>query len=153
MKKLFFLRISNIIALQKAIKNGVVKISTIGEIIAELRKDKGLKQQDLANLLCVTRNTISGYENNKFLPDIPNIIKLAEFFDVSTDYLLCVVRSNTSMKYLDKEYCKYDNQAILTGEAIKRFLKLPPNSRNSLIECIEFLEEKEKKRMKKTVIN
>ena len=74
---------------------------------------------------------------------------LQNFFDVSADYLLGLVRSRANMRYIDKEYCKYDNQIILVGEAIKRLLNLPQNSRNTLIEYMKFLEDKENKQTKK----
>ena len=124
-------------------------MATFGDILSELRADKGLKQKDLADLLNVAVTTISGYENDIFTPDLQSLAKLAEFFDVSADYLLGLVRSRANMRYIDKEYCKYDNQIILAGEAIKRLLNLPQNSRNTLIEYMKFLEDKENKQTKK----
>ena len=53
-----------------------------------LRKQKGLKQSQLAERLGVTRALISGYETATKLPSIDMIIKLAHSFHVSTDYLL-----------------------------------------------------------------
>ena len=60
----------------------------IGERLQELRKDKGVSQADLANLLGVSSNTISSYECNRSDPDDNLKIILAKFFDVSLDYLL-----------------------------------------------------------------
>ena len=56
--------------------------------LSELRKQKGLKQGDLAAFLGVAQSTLSGWENGKFEIDDKNIIKLADFFGVSVDYLL-----------------------------------------------------------------
>lgn len=56
--------------------------------LSELRKQKGLKQGDLAALLGVAQSTLSGWENGKFEIDDKNKIKLADFFGVSVDYLL-----------------------------------------------------------------
>ena len=60
----------------------------LGKTIKELRKEKGLTQTALAGVLCTTQDSISLWERGKSLPDIPTLIKIAEFFDVTTDYLL-----------------------------------------------------------------
>ena len=60
----------------------------IGSNIKELRKESGMTQSELAKLLFVSQDTISLWELHKSLPDIKFIIKLAEIFKVSTDYLL-----------------------------------------------------------------
>ena len=60
----------------------------IGERIAELRKDKGLKQKDVAEILNVAISTVSNYETDSHEPDLTNLCKLADILDVSTDYLL-----------------------------------------------------------------
>lgn len=60
----------------------------IGNRIKEIRKSKMLTQTELANFLNTTQDTISLWEREKSNPDIEQLIKLALFFDVSTDYLL-----------------------------------------------------------------
>lgn len=60
----------------------------IGTNIRDLRKEYGLTQSDLANELFVSQDTISLWELNKSLPDIKSLIKLAQIFNVSTDYIL-----------------------------------------------------------------
>ncbi len=61
---------------------------TIGERLAELRKSRGLSQEDLAEQLTLTRQTISKWELGQSSPDIEYVISLCEFFGISTDYLL-----------------------------------------------------------------
>ena len=63
-------------------------MAKFGEILQELRKDRGLSQQDLGKILHVTPGTISNYENNVSLPGVERLVEMAEFFQVSTDYLL-----------------------------------------------------------------
>ena len=63
----------------------------VGKRIKELRKDKGLTQTQLAKQISSTQDTISLWELGKSYPDIINLIKLAKFFSVSTDYLLGLV--------------------------------------------------------------
>lgn len=61
---------------------------TFGETLIALRKSKGLSQEQLAEKLCLTRQTISKWELNQSSPDISYIIQLSAFFGVSTDYLI-----------------------------------------------------------------
>ena len=63
-------------------------ISNKMNIFAKLRKEKGLTQTELAHKLNIRQTTISSWENNISLPDYPSLIKFAELFEVSTDYLL-----------------------------------------------------------------
>ena len=54
----------------------------------ELRQDKRLSQKQLAEIIFVTIGTISNYENGHHYPDVEKLILLADYFDVTTDYLL-----------------------------------------------------------------
>lgn len=53
-----------------------------------LRIRNELKQQELAKIIHVSQSSLSGYENDKYEPDKKTLLKLSEFFGVSTDYLL-----------------------------------------------------------------
>jgi len=61
---------------------------TLGEKIQILRKQKGLSQEQLAEMMLVRRQAISKWELLESLPDVDNIVKLSEIFNVTTDYLL-----------------------------------------------------------------
>ncbi len=56
--------------------------------IKELRIKKGLFQKDLASELQVAQNTLSYWEKGKFQPDNEMLQKIADFFNVSVDYIL-----------------------------------------------------------------
>ncbi|MBQ9531960.1 MAG: helix-turn-helix transcriptional regulator [Eubacterium sp.] len=56
--------------------------------LKELRKEKGISQLKLAMDLSVNQNTISRYENGEREADYEMLIKLADYFEVSIDYLL-----------------------------------------------------------------
>ncbi len=56
--------------------------------LRELRNERGITQQQLADLLQFGRSTIAGYERNGKQPDNQRLCQLADFFDVSVDYLL-----------------------------------------------------------------
>ena len=54
----------------------------------ELRKKKGISQLRLATDLNTTQNTISRYETGEREPGIDELIKIADYFNVSVDYLI-----------------------------------------------------------------
>jgi len=60
----------------------------IGEKIQILRKQRDISQEQLAEILNVSRQAISKWETGESMPDIENIVRLSGVFDVSTDYLL-----------------------------------------------------------------
>lgn len=59
-----------------------------GTKLFELRKEKGLSQEDLANRLDVTRQTVSKWELGDSTPDLDRLVLLAELFEVSLDELV-----------------------------------------------------------------
>lgn len=60
----------------------------LGEKIYNLRTSKNLSQGDLAEMLGVSRQSISKWENNSAMPDLEKIIKLSDIFGVSIDELV-----------------------------------------------------------------
>ena len=56
--------------------------------LALLRKEHGLSQQKLASDIGLARNTICQYESGNRVPDVSTLVLLADYFGVSTDYLL-----------------------------------------------------------------
>lgn len=60
----------------------------LGDILKELRNKKNLYQQDLADILSVSKSTIAMWETNKREPDLLMLKKIANYFEVSIDYLL-----------------------------------------------------------------
>jgi len=61
---------------------------TFGEKLKEARKNIGLSQEELSELIGVSRAAVAKWEANKGLPDIENLKAVAKLLDVSTDYLL-----------------------------------------------------------------
>ena len=60
----------------------------LGNRIKELRKAQNINQDELAEKLFVSRQTISNWENDKSYPDIQSVLLLSEIFGVSVDQLL-----------------------------------------------------------------
>lgn len=60
----------------------------LGEKIHQLRKARGLSQEELAGQLTISRQAISKWELGESVPDTENVVQLSKIFGVSTDYLL-----------------------------------------------------------------
>ncbi|AKS37384.1 transcriptional regulator [Anoxybacillus gonensis] len=60
----------------------------LGDRLKRLRLEKKLTQEELGKKINVTKVSISGYENGNRTPDTETLQKLADFFNVTTDYLL-----------------------------------------------------------------
>ena len=61
--------------------------------LKEIRKSKGLSQLKLAMDLNTNQNTISRYETGEREPSINELIKIADYFNISVDYLLGLIDS------------------------------------------------------------
>ena len=61
---------------------------TLGEKIIHLRKKRGLSQEELAITLNVSRQAVSKWETGEAKPDTDKVVALAEYFEVTTDWLL-----------------------------------------------------------------
>jgi len=75
----------------------------ISKKLKELREEKGYLQKFVANKIGVRSNTLSGYENGTRSPDPEMILKLADLYDVSTDYLLGRTSNNKTEDEIDEE--------------------------------------------------
>ena len=73
----------------------------LAEKIINLRKKNGWSQEELAEKLGVTRQSISKYEGAQSIPDLDKILKLSEIFGVTTDYL---IKDELERKNKEKEH-------------------------------------------------
>lgn len=108
----------------------------LGEQIAELRQDSGITQKELGKILCVTSGTISNYENGVHLPDVEKLIALADYFHVSTDYLLGRTSSNILPEMLQAPIAEGKTLA----DIMATFVRLPKNRQKALVLIISDLE-------------
>ena len=72
------------------------------QILKDRRAELGITQQDMAEKLFVTRQTISNWENGKNFPDIPTLISISENYSLSLDYML--KGDSAYMKKVEKDY-------------------------------------------------
>ena len=61
---------------------------TLGERIRDERKKRGLSQEELADILNVSRQAITKWETDRGIPDIANLIRISEEFEISLDELI-----------------------------------------------------------------
>lgn len=85
--------------------------------IKDLREDKDMRQSDLAAATGIDQRTISNYETGKTSPDAYALIKLADFFDVSIDYLVGRTSTNSSA---EERRIKIINKLIKELELLKK---------------------------------
>ncbi len=62
-------------------------MATFSERLKELRQEHGLSQQALGDVIGVKRFSVYSYEKGRACPEMKGLIALAEYFDVSMDYL------------------------------------------------------------------
>lgn len=89
--------------------------SKIGRFIRDLRKEKDLTQEQLAEQFCISRRTVSRWETGSNLPDLDILIEIADYFDVDLRELLDGERKSEKMdKQLEETVLKvadYSNEA------------------------------------------
>ena len=94
----------------------------IADRIQNLRKTKGLSQEELADAIGVSRQAVSKWESEQTTPDLEKIVLMSELFEVTTDYLLKGIEP-----VQDKEHKTVGDileQKILTEDNGKRTKKI-----------------------------
>lgn len=85
----------------------------IGDKIFNLRKSKGYSQEDIANKLNVSRQTVSKWETNQSMPDFDKIVPLCDIFEISTDEFL--KDKKISNEKVEVDYI-HENKDIMDNE-------------------------------------
>ena len=100
----------------------------IGERILKLRKEKGLSQEDVANIIGVSRQTISKWETGESNPDFDKILPLCDLYNISTDELIRGENKFNVEKFkeIETSELKEENdeefkKEIISYKPIKRF--------------------------------
>lgn len=71
----------------------------ISDRIQGLRKAKGISQEELAEIVGVSRQAISKWESEQSLPDLDRVIIMSEYFEVTTDYILKGIENPAARAY------------------------------------------------------
>lgn len=101
--------------------------------IKELRNERKVTQAILAKHLGVAQNTVSNWENGNRLVDTENLQKIADYFGVTTDYILCrdskpISQSSTEKAVSDEDimFALFDGDKAITPEMfdeVKQFAR------------------------------
>lgn len=75
----------------------------LGERIKLLRKEQSMTQDQLAEYINVSRSSVNGYENDNVEPSLSVLIKIADRFNVSLDYLLERTEEKYNINLLDAD--------------------------------------------------
>ena len=75
----------------------------IAEKLVEFRTSKGVTQEDVAQSLSISNRTVSKWETGASMPDLPMIVELAKYFEITTDALLGL--SETKKRNTKEEVC------------------------------------------------
>lgn len=92
-----------------------------GKRISDLRKHRGLNQEQLAEKLSVSPSTIAMWETNKRALKDDSLKQLADFFDVTTDYLLGRTDNKEKKPSLIANHTE-DNLTDAQKEEVKNFI-------------------------------
>lgn len=96
----------------------------LGSKLKMLRKSRGYNQDTIAELLNVSRGNISHYENNSRTPSIKAIEKLADFYNVSTDFLLPSASSDDVRELLARAEKVFESDSVSMEDKINLYNKL-----------------------------
>lgn len=107
----------------------------LGELLTMLRKEKGLLQKEVADHLHLTVATISNYENNVRMPNLETLVRLADLYDVSTDYLLQRTKCKTGVRSLGRRL----SANFTVGDLVNLMLRLDRSDIRFLLECCDLL--------------
>lgn len=104
-------------------------MAEFGDMLSELRHDRNLIQAELALEIYVTPGTISNYESNVHYPDVEKLKQLADFFNVTTDYLLGRSKCSLSPAILEQKI----SDGRSWSEIIKDVQSLSPSRQRTLL--------------------
>jgi transcriptional regulator with XRE-family HTH domain len=117
----------------------VLNLELISRKISEKRKQKGMTQEELADVLFVSRQAVSKWEMGKSLPSLDVFFELTKLFDVTIDYML----DNSELKDNDYQsmFMQYPRESVIyhflnskrLNEDIKNIFYLLTKSERKLI--------------------
>lgn len=117
-----------------------------GQRLAKLRKERNLSQYELAEKMGFSRGQIANYEQGTRQPDFETLLKFADYFGVSTDYLLGRTDTPEPSPH-DKDEEEF--QAFANNPELNVFYKELPESDEEAVERLREIWEIIKKDFKK----
>lgn len=110
-----------------------VEVNAMKEQLQLLRKNRGLTQEDISDILGVKLSTYQKYERDAISPSYDTLNKIADFYDVTTDYLLGrEKKEQTAIEQLAGEF----DMSALEREILNGYVNLPKEMRGDLMEFL-----------------
>lgn len=116
-----------------------VLIMKYGEILKKLRIERGLSQKELTDRLAINRSTYARYETSSTQPDFDTLKLLAEFFNVTTDYLLGNTNNPAPLSQQEKDEAEF--QAFANNPTLQKWYKELPKSKEEDLEKLRKMWE------------
>ncbi len=108
----------------------------LGTTLASLRVEKGLVQKQMAASLNLSISAISSYENNVHAPDLSMLCRLAEYFNVTTDYLL----GRTEFRFPPEAVRQHIARDYDVLDMVNTVLSLDQERQTSAIDFVKYLK-------------
>lgn len=110
---------------------------TLGNRLKSLMEERNISQKELSKELNIAISTLNGYANDYREPDYKTLIGLAQYFDVSIDYLLgvsnisnvCLVKNENSeqlqqlIRFYEQLDCEYQNILVELAKVLTKNMK------------------------------
>lgn len=116
----------------------------LGERLKKLRNERKITQEELGKIVNVTKVSISGYENGNRNPDTETLQKLADFFNVSTDFLLGRTDEPDVGKGVEDDEFQDFMKDPLNNIMFDNWLKMSVEQRKEALRMIKYLRHREK---------
>ncbi len=107
----------------------------VGQKITMLRQESNIYQRELADYLNLSIGTISNYEKGIHSPDLDTLVRIADYFEVTTDFLLDRTNNRYSADTLEMPLTK----SFTVADLIDTSLDLSPEKLSSAIDYIRYL--------------
>ena len=117
----------------------------IGDKIKSLRISEGLTQQELADKLSISKVSISNWELNKGNPNYDTLKKIAEIFNVSTDFLLDYNENGNTEYYNNINFIQFKSKTVKKVIEMLKDKNITEKDLEQAIKIIDVLRENKKK--------
>lgn len=120
-----------------------------GDVLFQLRTERGIYQKELAEYLDVSIGTISNYENGVHYPDLKSLCRIAEYFNVSADYLLGITTNSMPIDSLNVKL----SDGYTVGGVLNSILELSQSGRKKMSKYLTMIRICEEMPQKEETIN
>ena len=117
-------------------------MSSFAEVFKNLRTSNGLTQDEMANILKISRSSIGMYEHAEREPSFEILESIADYFNVDIDYLIGRKETTEYIPVLGKKALTHSARAM---EFISLFNSLPEDKKDDLLRYAKFLLSEESK--------